>query len=86
MLYVSMSVGKSEKPAISKRPAKSIRGTPFEKCSAAAVATAVPRLWPSSTILSGGIFATVRAQLTVATASIMIPSSVGEPVEYPKPR
>ena len=56
------------------------------KLKPTALATAVPRLWPMITILSGGIFATSRIQLTRATPSVINPCSVGEPVECPKPR
>ena len=56
------------------------------KCRPTALAIAVPRLWPRITIFSGGIFATSTIQLRRATPSVISPCSVGEPVEWPKPR
>jgi hypothetical protein len=38
------------------------------------------------TILFDGTLATRIAQSTAATPSMMMPSSVGDPVERPKPR
>ena len=59
---------------------------PLAKCSATALATAVPRLWPSSTMREEGILATSRAQLTAAMPSAIRPASLGSPLEEPKPR
>ena len=59
---------------------------PLAKCKATAVVTAVPRLWPRSTMRDGGILATFMAQFTVAMPSAMRPASLGSPVEWPKPR
>lgn len=56
------------------------------KFSATALATAVPRLWPRMTMRSGGIWAVSKTQLARAVPSATRPSSVGEPVEWPKPR
>jgi hypothetical protein len=56
------------------------------KFRATALETAVPRLWPKMTMRSGGIPAVCRTQFTRAVPSAMRPDSVGEPVEWPKPR
>lgn len=56
------------------------------KFSATALATAVPRLWPRRTIWDGGIFATCITQFATEVPSVIRPASLGEPVEWPKPR
>jgi hypothetical protein len=71
-------------PATRTTPANSVSF--LAKFSTTAAATAVPRLCPIITIRSGGIFANSRAHFTVVIPSMIRPSSVGEPVEYPKPR
>lgn len=72
------------KPEINITPANSV---PFlANDSTTADVTAVPKEWPRMTIRLGGILATLSAQLTVAMPSTIRPSSVGKPVEYPKPR
>lgn len=79
-------MGISENGATRTTPANPICGDRVTKCSATAVATAVPRLWPTRTICPGGIFAMVSAQSSNVMPSVISPSSVGVPVEYPKPR
>lgn len=72
------------KPEIRMTPANSV---PFlANDSTTAVVTAVPSEWPTMAMRLGGILATFRAQLTVAIPSVISPSSVGKPLEYPKPR
>jgi hypothetical protein len=56
------------------------------KCSTTAVETAVPKLCPCMTMLRVGTFATFVAHSTAAMPSLIKPSSVGVPVEWPKPR
>lgn len=56
------------------------------KFNATALAIAVPRLWPRRTIWDGGICATCITQSATAVPSVIRPVSLGEPVEWPKPR
>ena len=62
-------------------------GDPNAKRSVTAALTAVPRLWPVMTIRDGGIFNGLEVRkLSRATPSVIRPSSVGDPVDMPKPR
>ena len=60
---------------------------PNAKRSATAAVTAVPRLWPMITICDGEILSGPAVRKFIReTPSVITPSSVGVPVEIPKPR
>ena len=85
MEYVSRRVLRSENAATKTMPRSPI-ALSTTKCSATAVATAVPRLWPTSPTASEATWSSCSTQSTTAIPSVISPLSVGEPVEYPKPR
>ena len=88
MLYVLRRVGMEVKGDCSTMPRKGVVGASavVVKLCTDAMATAVPRLWPTMMIRDGSIPNEPVKNLMMVVVSRMMPSSVGEQPLRPNPR